>query len=119
MNYTLLFYLTPDEFATRCDPKKGEVFWASFFPYVKALKDAGVLVSRVGLEAPETATTVKWRDGKRLVQDGPYADTKEQLGGLFVIDVPDLDTALEWAARYPAGTGGLVEVRPTIIRPIE
>jgi hypothetical protein len=54
------------------------------------------------------------RGGERLVQDGPFADSKEQLGGFFIINVPDLDTALEWAARYPAGEGGGVEVRPNL-----
>ena len=53
-------------------------------------------------------------DGKRRVQDGPFADTKEQLGGFFVIDVPDLDTALSWAARCPAAASGAVEVRPNL-----
>lgn len=66
---------------------------------------------------PILATTVGVRDGKRSVQDGPYADTKEQLGGFFIIEVPNLDTALEWAARYPAGPHGLVEVRPNISAP--
>ncbi len=114
MNYTLLFYQSPDEFAARTDPKKREAFWGSFLPYMQALKDAGVVVSGAGLQPPETATIVKLRDGQRQVQDGPYADTKEQLGGFFIIDVPDLDTALDWAARYPAGPGGLVEVRPNL-----
>jgi hypothetical protein len=114
MNYTLLFYQSPSEFAARTDPKKREAFWASFVPYMNALKGAGIVVAGAGLQPPETATTVKLRDGKRLVQDGPYGDTKEQLGGFFIIDVPDLDTALDWAARYPAGAGGLVEVRPNL-----
>jgi hypothetical protein len=114
VNYTLLFYLSPDEFAARTDPEKKEAFWGSFMPYMKAIRDAGVVVSGAGLEPPETATTVRMADGRRLVQDGPYAATKEQLGGLFIINVPDLDTALEWAARYPAGPGGLVEVRPNL-----
>jgi hypothetical protein len=65
----------------------------------EALKEAGVLVARAGLQGPGTATTLRREGGKRLVQDGPYAETKEQLAGFFVIDVPDLDTALEWAAR--------------------
>jgi hypothetical protein len=116
MNYTLLFYLSPDEFAARTDPEKKEAFWGSFLPYMKALRDAGVVVSGAGLEPPESATTVRMVEGQRLVQDGPYAATKEQLGGLFIINVPDLDTALEWAARYPAGHGGLVEVRPNLSR---
>ena len=61
-----------------------------------------------------TATTVRIRDGKRLVQDGPFADTKEQLGGYFVIEVPDLDAALEWAARAPSAACASVEVRPVL-----
>ena len=114
MNYALLFYLSPDEFAARTDPRKREAFWASFVPYMKALRDAGVVVGGAGLEPPEAAATVRLRNGKRLVQDGPFADTKEQLGGFFIINVPNLDAALEWAARYPAGAGGGVEVRPNL-----
>jgi len=114
MNYTLLFYLSPEEFSARTDPKKRQAFWGSFVPYMQALREAGIVVGGAGLEPPEAATTVKLRDGKRLVQDGPYAETKEQLGGFFTINVPDLDTALDWAARYPAGAGGAVEVRPNL-----
>jgi hypothetical protein len=115
MKYTLMFYLSPSEFAARTDPQQRDVYWGSVMPYMKAVKDAGIFVGGAGLEPPETATTLNTRDGKRLVQDGPYADTKEQLGGLFFIDVPDLDTALEWAGRYPAGNGGVVEVRPNLV----
>jgi hypothetical protein len=98
MNYTLLFYQSPTEFAARTDPAKRDKFWASFMPYMKALQDAGIIVAGAGLEPPETGTTMRLgADGQRYVQDGPYADTKEQLGGLFIINVPDLDTALEWA----------------------
>ena len=114
MNYTLLFYQSPEHFAARTDPQKREAFWASFLPYMKALQDAGVVVAGAGLEAPHAATTVRLRNGARLVQDGPYADTKEQLGGFFIIDVPDLDTALEWAARFPPEAGAVVEVRPNL-----
>jgi len=57
------------------------------------------------------------RDGKRHVQDGPYADTKEQLAGYFIIDVADLDAALEWAARIPATPGSVIEVRPNLMHP--
>lgn len=113
MHYSLLFYQSPEDFATRSDPDSP--FMAAFVPYLKALKEAGVLVARAGLQNPDTATTLRLEGGKRLVQDGPYAETKEQLAGIFVIDVPDLDTALEWAARYP---GKVVEVRPNV-RPIE
>ena len=114
MNYSLLFYQSPEQFAARTDPKKREAFWAAFMPYMQALRAAGIVVAGAGLEPPEQATTVRLRDGQRLVQDGPYADTKEQLGGFFVIDVPDLDTALDWAARFPAGPDDVVEVRPNL-----
>jgi hypothetical protein len=114
MNYTLLIYLDSDEFAARTDSKKKESFWGSFLPYMKALKDAGIVVGGAGLEPPETTTTVKLRGGQPLVQDGPYADTKEQFGGFFIIDVPNLDIALEWASRYPAVAGGTIEVRPNL-----
>jgi hypothetical protein len=114
MQYTLMFYMGPDEFEARTHPEKQKAFWGAFIPYMKAIKEAGIFVSGIGLQPPESATTVRLGDGGRLVQDGPYADTKEQLGGLTIIDVPDLDTALDWAARYPAGPRGLVEVRPNL-----
>jgi hypothetical protein len=63
------------------------------------------------------ATTIRLAGGKRQVQDGPFADTKEMLGGLFMIEVPDLDAALQWAARCPAADGGSVEVRPMMPPP--
>jgi hypothetical protein len=115
MKYTLLFYLSPAEFSARTDPEKRDAFWGSFMPYMKAVQDAGIFVTGVGLEPPEASTTLRMQDGKRLIQDGSYADTKEQLGGLFIIDVPNLDTALEWAARYPAGPNAAVEVRRTLM----
>lgn len=108
-----MFYLTPDEFSARVDARKEE-FWAAFVPYVKALQNAGIVVGGAGLEPPDAAATVRLQDGQRHVQDGPFAATKEQLGGFFVIEVPDLETALRWAALYPAGPGGAVEVRPNL-----
>jgi hypothetical protein len=114
MNYTILIYESAADFAARTDPKKQEAYWASWPPYKKALVDAGVFVGGAGLQPPETATTVKMRDGKRLVQDGPFADTKEQLGGFFLVNVPDLDAALDWAARCPVAPGRTVEVRPCL-----
>ena len=74
--------------------------------YAEALRHAGVMAGGKGLEPPATATTVRFRGGERTVQDGPYADTKEQLGGFFIIDVPDLDAALDWAARCPVDRAG-------------
>jgi len=106
-----MFYLGRDEFEARTDPAKKDAFWGAFVPYARALLNAGIVVGGAGLEPPDTATTVRYEQGQRLVQDGPFAATKEQLGGFFIIDAPDLETALTWAARYPAGAGGGVEVR--------
>ncbi|MGH9584559.1 MAG: YciI family protein [Bryobacteraceae bacterium] len=116
MNYTILIYETAADFAVRADPdpKKREAYWAAWPPYSKTLKDAGVFVSGAGLQPPETATSLRFREGERLVQDGPYAETKEQLGGFFVLNVPDLDTALDWAARCPRAPGRVIEVRPNL-----
>ena len=80
----------------------------------EALRAADVLVGGAGLQSPQTATTVSAREGKRHVQDGPYAETKEFLVGFAIIDVPNLDAALEWAARNPAASCASVEVRPLL-----
>ncbi|MGH8188624.1 MAG: YciI family protein, partial [Steroidobacteraceae bacterium] len=80
--------------------------------YHRALLEAGIYVGGNALDAPETATTVRLRDNKRQIQDGPYADTKELLGGFVVLELPSLDAALEWAARCPAASYGAVELRP-------
>jgi hypothetical protein len=72
------------------------------------------MVSGAGLQGVETATTVQVRAGERLLTDGPFADTKEHLLGFYVIDVPDLDTALDWAAKVPNVRTGSVEVRPVM-----
>jgi hypothetical protein len=88
----------------------------AFHAYAKALEDAGVLVSADVLQPTASATTLTVRDGKLRVQDGPFADTKEQLGGTFVLDVPDLDAALAWAEKCPAAQWGTVEIRPSAVR---
>lgn len=82
--------------------------------YSEALSKAGVLTGGHALQAGHTTTTVRIKDGQRQVQDGPYADTKEQLGGFFVIEVADLDEALDWAAKCPAAGHCAVEVRPVL-----
>jgi hypothetical protein len=83
-----------------------------YLDYVEAMKQAGVLRSATGLKPTSSATTVRVANGQTQVLDGPYADTKEQLGGFHIIEVPDLDTALSWAARCPTALHGVVEVRP-------
>jgi hypothetical protein len=85
---------------------------AAGMAYGEALRAAGIFVAGAGLESPQSATVVSVRKGQRQVHDGPYAETKEYLGGFVIVDVPDLDAALEWAARHPAAALGQVEVRP-------
>lgn len=114
MQYTMLIYESEADFARRTDPATQTAYWAEWPRYAQALRDAGVMVAGSGLQPPQTATTLRFRGEERLVQDGPYADTKEQLGGFIIIDVPDLDTALDWAARIPRYPGRTIEVRPNV-----
>ena len=99
----------------------GEAGWqegmAAFDAYGKALDEAGVLRHADVLQPSPSSTTVSAGPDGLRVQDGPYADTKEQLGGFYMIDVPDLDTALEWAARTPRLPGQVFEVRPNLVVP--
>jgi len=108
MKYAFFVYESQELF----DRRKDEAMRAAGAAYGEALRAAGVFVAGAGLESPQTATMVSVRDGKRQVHDGPYAETKEFLGGLAIIDVPNLDAALEWAARHPAAAHTSIEVRP-------
>jgi hypothetical protein len=112
MQFTIFVYEPPHDFDARSDPGRAAPYWGAWTAYAQALVEAGVMVSGNGLQQPGAAATLRLRDGQRLVQDGPYADTKEQLGGYFVIDVPDLDAAIAWAARCPGAQHGIMEVRP-------
>lgn len=112
MQYLIMAMESEDDFAAREDPERTGEYWAGWEAYIAALTGSGALTGAGGLQPPATSTTVRLRDGQRVVHDGPYADTKEQLGGYFVIEVPDLDAALEWAARCPSAAQGSVEVRP-------
>ena len=85
---------------------------AAYMAYSEALTKAGVLKGSGRLQASSTATTVRVENGKPQVLDGPYADTKEQFAGYFIVDVADLDAAISWAARCPTASHGVVEVRP-------
>jgi hypothetical protein len=103
MKYMFLIY--QDEAAGGGDP-------APYMAYSQALVNAGVMVGGERLRPAANASTVRVSNGGTKVLDGPYADTKEQLGGYYIVDVPDLDAAVKWAARCPGATHGLVEVRP-------
>ncbi|MBA3261265.1 MAG: YciI family protein [Thermoleophilaceae bacterium] len=83
--------------------------------YSKALVDAGAFVSGEGLQSSTTATTLRVQDGERLLTDGPFVETKEQIGGFYVIECKDLDEAIDWAAQLPsARRGGVCEIRPVL-----
>jgi hypothetical protein len=114
MQYMLLVYWDEGAQAAATKEQKAETF-AAYGAYAEALRKAGVHHAGHGLQATSTATVVRAPGGKAKALDGPYAESKEQLGGYFLIDTPDLDSALAWAARCPGAQQGAVEVRPLMI----
>ncbi len=110
----LLLNETADDFAARTDPERSQAYWGGWTAFIGAMAQAGVIVKGDGLQSPHAATTLRLKDDRRLVEDGPMADTKEQLGGYFVIEVADLDAALDWAAQAPCARTASVEVRPVL-----
>jgi hypothetical protein len=111
MKYMLMIY-TDENGAAAADDATRTKMSATYAAYTEAMKKAGIWLGGDRLRPTATATTVRVRDGKQQVIDGPYADTKEQLGGYYMIEAPDMDAALSWAARCPATSHGTVEVRP-------
>jgi len=111
MQYLLLLYVNEGVFATMTKAQQ-EQGVAAYMAYTEALTKANAYKASNRLQPISTATTVRIADGKSQVLDGPYVDSKEQLGGFFLIYAPDLDAALSWAARCPAASHGVVEVRP-------
>lgn len=114
MQYLILATETADAFAARTDPDRSGEYWSAWTAYIDALVQSGVMVQAGGLQPPHTATTLRLQDGRRIVHDGPFAETKEQLGGYFVVEVPDIDAALAWAERCPSAGYSSVEVRPLL-----
>ena len=111
MQYLLLLHANEAGFANMT-PEQQKQGLAAYMAYNEALTKAGAYKGGNRLRPVSTATTVRIVDDKTQVLDGPYADSKEQLGGYYLIDVPDLDAALEWAARCPGASHGIIEVRP-------
>jgi hypothetical protein len=111
MEYIVLIY--GDEKAWNRIPKAQiEQVYAAYRKYTEDLQKAGVMRGGSELKPTTTATTVRVRNGKRQVTDGPFSETKEQLGGYYLIDVPNLEAALDWAAKVPSAQEGSIEVRP-------
>jgi hypothetical protein len=111
MDYMLLIHADPAGFAALGDTERGAAL-AAYAAYTEALTKAGLIRGSNRLRPADSSTTVRVRGGKTEVLDGPFIETREQLGGYFLIDVPDLDAALGWAARCPGASHGSVEVRP-------
>ena len=111
MRYILMAYVEEDGWTklTKAEQEQGV---AAYQAFTEALTNAGALKSANRLKPTSAATTVRFANSKPQVLDGPYVDSKEQLGGYFVIDAADLDAAIAWAARCPAAAHGVVEVRP-------
>lgn len=118
MRYTLLLHY-PEMTVDELGAETLEAGQRAFQAYATALHDAGVLIGAEVLQPSSATTTVSAASGRLQVQDGPYAATKEQLGGTFVIDVPDLDAALAWAEQAPSVQWGAVEVRPTATHTVD
>lgn len=118
MNFSLLIRESPELFAARDDPAQREALYEPIYAYLRALREAGVFVGGAGLEPPATATTLvpvgtRWR-----TQDGPYAEAKEQLGGIIIFTAADHAEAVRWAQRCPVLPGRVLELRPNIV-PLE
>jgi len=111
MQYLLMAYVDETGWP-KMSKSEQEQGIAAYAAYGEALKTSGVIKGSNRLQPSSVATTVRSTNGKSQVLDGPYVDSKEQLGGYFLIDVPDLDAALSWASRCPAVNHGVVEVRP-------
>jgi hypothetical protein len=120
MQYALLIYSTPEassDASAGTSPAEHEVS-AAWISYTRALKDASALVTQLRLQSVDTATSLQMREGERLLTDGPFVETKEHLLGFYLVEAPDLDTALDWAARMPLSRYGTVEVRPVQPTPV-
>lgn len=111
MQYLLMLYVNENGWNS-LTPQQQQQGAAAYTAYTEALQKAGALKGSNRLQPSSAATTVRSADGKAQVLDGPYADSKEQLGGYYLIEAPDLDAAIAWANRCPTVGHGVVEVRP-------
>jgi hypothetical protein len=108
MQYALLIYVEPFEPA---DEENAEIMKA-YNAFTQEAVDAGVMRGGEALQDAKTATTVRVRNGQTLVTDGPFAETKEEFGGYYLVEAPNLDEAIKWAAKIPGAVRGSIEVRP-------
>jgi len=115
MQYLLLIYGNESKASEyHPTPESQQAYMGEYFKFTSDLKEAGAMLGGEALQPTATASTVRVRDGKALHTDGPFAETKEQLGGFYFIEADNLDEALKWAAQIPTVRTGCVEVRPII-----
>jgi hypothetical protein len=117
MEYMLLFNSPAADLQRTPEDPPSAQYWESWRAFMGVIYASGVVKSGHALHGPTTATTMRLRDGKRHVHDGPFADTKELLGGYLIIEVDSLDEALLWAARSPSSSTGSTEIRPVLTLP--
>ena len=113
MQYMLLIYSDPSVWESMPE-EESRAIYGEYFAYTEELRNSGKLVAGDALQPTVTATSVRVRSGETLTTDGPFAETKEVLGGYYLIDVDTLDEALEWGAKIPGATYGTIEVRPVV-----
>jgi len=118
MQYLLLIYDEESTWAEMPEAERNAVY-GEYAAYTTALQESGALVGANQLQPTGTATTVRIRDDEQVVTDGPFAETKEALGGYYLIEVDSIDEALEWAAKIPSARYGTIEVRPIVMRQAE
>ncbi len=111
MKAMILAFEAPGDFARRADKAQFKAYMDGWYAFGGSLEKAGILRNGAPLMGPETATKVSVRDGRRTVEDGPFSDSKEQLGGFFLIEVASLDEAAQWAKQCPAAKDGRIDVR--------
>ncbi len=111
MRYILLIYTDETEDAKRTDAEN-EANMAEYYAFTSEVQESGAYKGGDALHPTSSATTVRVREGRTMVTDGPFAETKEQLGGFYMVDCKDLDEAIEWAAKIPGARDGSIEVRP-------
>ena len=114
MQYMLLIYSNEEAWDRRSEEEQGQMMQA-YGAFTQELRDSGAMVAGDALEPTETATTVRVQNDETLTTDGPFAETKEQLGGYYLIEAGSLDEAIEWAAKIPGARHGSVEVRPVMV----
>jgi hypothetical protein len=114
VQYMLLIYDDGQAWARMAEEERNAIM-GEYFAYTEELRNAGALVAGEALQPTATAKSVRVREGEELVTDGPFAETKEQFGGFYLVEVDSAEEALRWAAKIPSSRFGTIEVRPTVV----